>query len=70
VPLVILLHGCDGLGTLSKERGQHVADVLDPQGVGVLVLASPHVMWIALAAPLTCTGVPAVPTMPTPHSIT
>jgi dienelactone hydrolase len=39
-PFVILLHGCDGIGTVSKEWGQHVADVLNPQGVGVLVLDS------------------------------
>ncbi len=39
-PFLILLHGCDGLGTLSKEWGQHVAYVLNPQGVGVLVLDS------------------------------
>ncbi|TYL99218.1 prolyl oligopeptidase family serine peptidase [Bradyrhizobium rifense] len=40
VPFVILLHGCDGLGTLSKEWAAHVADVLNPQGTGVLVLDS------------------------------
>ncbi|MBR0838703.1 dienelactone hydrolase family protein [Bradyrhizobium liaoningense] len=40
VPFVILLHGCDGLGTLAKEWGRHVADVLNSQGVGVLVLDS------------------------------
>jgi dienelactone hydrolase len=39
-PFVILLHGCDGLGTLTKEWGQHVADVLNPQRIGVLVLDS------------------------------
>jgi dienelactone hydrolase len=39
-PFVVLLHGCDGLGTLSKEWGQHVAGLLNPQGVGVLVLDS------------------------------
>jgi dienelactone hydrolase len=40
VPFVVLLHGCDGLGTLAKEWGQHVAEVLNLQGVGVLVLDS------------------------------
>jgi dienelactone hydrolase len=40
VPFVILLHGCDGLGTLSKEWAAHVANVINPQGVGVLVLDS------------------------------
>ncbi|MCK1658581.1 prolyl oligopeptidase family serine peptidase [Bradyrhizobium sp. 151] len=40
MPFVILLHGCDGLGTLSKEWAAHVASVLNPQGVGVLVLDS------------------------------
>lgn len=39
-PFVILLHGCDGLGTLSKEWAAHVANVLNPQGVGALVLDS------------------------------
>jgi dienelactone hydrolase len=37
---MLVLHGCDGLGTLAKEWGQHVADVLNPQGIGVLVLDS------------------------------
>ncbi|WP_407158524.1 dienelactone hydrolase family protein [Bradyrhizobium sp. STM 3557] len=40
VPFVILLHGCDGLSTLTNEWTQHVADVLNSQGVGVLVLDS------------------------------
>jgi dienelactone hydrolase len=40
VPFVILLHGCDGLGTLAKEWAAHVADVLNAQGIGVLVLDS------------------------------
>lgn len=39
-PFVILLHGCDGLGTLSKEWAAHVANVVNPSGVGVLVLDS------------------------------
>lgn len=39
-PFVILLHGCDGLGTLGKEWARHVADLLNKEGVGVLVLDS------------------------------
>jgi dienelactone hydrolase len=40
VPFVIVLHGCDGLGTLAKEWAAHVADLLNKEGVGVLVLDS------------------------------
>jgi dipeptidyl aminopeptidase/acylaminoacyl peptidase len=40
VPFMIVLHGCDGLGTLAKEWGQHIADLLNAEGVGVLVLDS------------------------------
>ena len=40
VPFMIVLHGCDGLGTLAKEWSQHVADLLNPEGVGVLLLDS------------------------------
>jgi dienelactone hydrolase len=40
VPFVVLLHGCDGLSTLTKEWTQHVAGLLNAQGVGVLVLDS------------------------------
>jgi dienelactone hydrolase len=39
-PFVIVLHGCDGLGTLEKEWTQHVADLLNAQGIGALVLDS------------------------------
>jgi dienelactone hydrolase len=37
VPFMIVLHGCTGLGTL--EWAHRVADRLNPEGVGVLVLA-------------------------------
>src|SRR5277367_5312316 len=37
-PFVILLHGCDGLSTLTREWTAHVADLLNKEGVGVLVL--------------------------------
>jgi dienelactone hydrolase len=40
IPFMIVLHGCDGLGTLDKEWAQHVADMLNPEGIGVLVLDS------------------------------
>jgi dienelactone hydrolase len=40
VPFVVVLHGCDGLSTLTKEWTQHVADVLNAQGIGALVLDS------------------------------
>lgn len=40
VPFVILLHGCDGLSTLTKEWAAHVAALLNKEGVGVLVLDS------------------------------
>ncbi|WP_407176395.1 dienelactone hydrolase family protein [Bradyrhizobium sp. STM 3562] len=40
VPFVVVLHGCDGLSTLTKEWTQHVADVLNGQGIGALVLDS------------------------------
>ncbi|MBB4427875.1 dienelactone hydrolase [Bradyrhizobium sp. CIR48] len=40
VPFVLVLHGCDGLSTLTKEWTQHVADVLNVQGSGALVLDS------------------------------
>jgi hypothetical protein len=38
VPFVVVMHGCDGLSTLTKEWTQHVADVLNAQGIGALVL--------------------------------
>jgi len=38
--LVVVLHGCDGLSTLSKEWTQHVADVLNAQGIGAMVFDS------------------------------
>jgi dienelactone hydrolase len=40
MPFVILLHGCDGPGTLAMEWAAHVADVLNKEGVGVLALDS------------------------------
>jgi dienelactone hydrolase len=40
VPFVVVLHGCDGLSTVTKEWTQHVADVLNGQGIGALVLDS------------------------------
>ncbi|TQF29739.1 hypothetical protein UNPA324_09015 [Bradyrhizobium sp. UNPA324] len=40
VPFVVVLHGCDGLSTLTKEWTQHVADVLNEHGIGALVLDS------------------------------
>jgi dienelactone hydrolase len=40
VPFVIVLHGCDGLSTLTKEWTEHVATLLNAQGYGVLVLDS------------------------------
>jgi dipeptidyl aminopeptidase/acylaminoacyl peptidase len=40
VPFVIVLHGCDGLSTLEKEWTQHVAEALNAQGIGALVLDS------------------------------
>jgi dienelactone hydrolase len=40
VPFVVVLHGCDGLSTLTKEWTQHVADVLNAQNIGALVLDS------------------------------
>jgi dienelactone hydrolase len=40
VPFVVVMHGCDGLSTLTKEWTQHVADVLNAQGIGALVLDS------------------------------
>jgi dienelactone hydrolase len=39
-PFVILLHGCGGLGTEAKEWAAHVANLLNKEGVGVLVLDS------------------------------
>jgi hypothetical protein len=35
-PFVIVLHGCDGLSTLSKEWAHHVADMFNAEGVGAL----------------------------------
>jgi dienelactone hydrolase len=40
VSFVVVLHGCDGLSTLEKEWTHHVADVLNAEGVGVLILDS------------------------------
>jgi dienelactone hydrolase len=40
VPFVVVLHGCDGMSTSEKEWTAHVADVLDKEGIGALVLDS------------------------------
>ena len=40
VPFVVVLHGCDGLSSLTKEWTKHVAETLNEQGVGALVLDS------------------------------
>jgi dienelactone hydrolase len=40
VPFVIVLHGCDGLSTLTKEWAHHVADMMNAEGGGVLILDS------------------------------
>jgi dienelactone hydrolase len=39
VPFVIVLHGCGGLDTVTKEWARHVTQIL-PEGVGVLILDS------------------------------
>lgn len=40
IPFMIMMHGCDGLGTLAKEWGQRIADALNPEGFGVVLLDS------------------------------
>jgi dienelactone hydrolase len=40
VPFMIVLHGCDGLSTLEKEWTHHIADLLIPEGFGLLILDS------------------------------
>jgi dienelactone hydrolase len=40
VPFVVVLHGCDGMSTSEKEWTAHVADVLNKEGIGALVLDS------------------------------
>jgi hypothetical protein len=40
MPFMIVLHGCDGLSTLEKEWTHHVADLLNSEGFGVLILDS------------------------------
>lgn len=37
---MIVLHGCDGMSSFEKEWTRHVADVLNPEGFGVLILDS------------------------------
>ena len=37
---MIVMHGCGGMDTVTKEWAHHVADVLTPEGFGVLVLDS------------------------------
>jgi hypothetical protein len=40
VPFVVVMHGCDGMTTSEKEWTAHVADVLNKEGIGALVLDS------------------------------
>jgi dienelactone hydrolase len=40
IPFVVLMHGCDGLTTLTTMWSRHVGEVLNAQGVGVLTLDS------------------------------
>ncbi|WP_160331103.1 dienelactone hydrolase family protein [Bradyrhizobium macuxiense] len=40
VPFVVVMHGCDGMTTSEKEWTAHVADVLNKEGFGALVLDS------------------------------
>jgi dienelactone hydrolase len=40
VPFVVVMHGCDGMSTMEKEWTAHVADVLNKEGIGALVLDS------------------------------
>lgn len=40
VPFVVVMHGCDGMSTAEKEWTARVADALNKEGVGALVLDS------------------------------
>jgi dienelactone hydrolase len=40
VPFMIVLHGCDGMSTAEKEWMHRIADTLNPEGLGVLILDS------------------------------
>jgi dienelactone hydrolase len=40
VQYVVVMHGCDGMTTMEKEWTAHVADVLNKEGIGALVLDS------------------------------
>lgn len=40
IPFMVVLHGCAGLETLTKEWAHHVADTLNAEGIRVLVLDS------------------------------
>ena len=71
VPFVVVLHGCDGMTTSEKEWTAHVADVLNKEGIGALVLDSFTTRYVDKAAACpTCTGVAVAPTTPTPLSTT
>ena len=39
-PFVVLLHGCGGLDQLTQKWTHHVADMLNAEGIGVLILDS------------------------------
>src|SRR3982074_2680455 len=38
ITYVVVMHGCDGMTTSEKEWTAHVADVLNKEGIGALVL--------------------------------
>jgi dienelactone hydrolase len=40
IPFMVVLHGCTGLETLAKEWAHHVAEVLNAEGIGALILDS------------------------------
>jgi dienelactone hydrolase len=40
IPFVIMLHGCGGLDTVTREWAQRSADLFNAEGIGVLVLDS------------------------------
>jgi dienelactone hydrolase len=40
IPFMVVLHGCTGLETVTSEWARHVADVLNAEGIGALILDS------------------------------
>jgi dienelactone hydrolase len=40
IPFMVVLHGCTGLETVIEEWAHHVADVLNAEGIGALILDS------------------------------